>query len=266
MLGKFLYKNTEVRYKDEGYGVPMVLLHGYLESLDIWESFANRLAGNYRVIRPDIPGHGKSGLMGSVHTMQLMAESVKALLDKLSVNKCILIGHSMGGYITMAFVDAYPERLMGFSLFHSTPYADTDEKKTNRDREIDLVKKGKKDLIVHTNIPKSFANENIDKLKIEITRAIEIGRKTPDEGIIALLEGMKQRSDRSEVILKSHVPLLWIFGRKDNYINFEQAFDNARINNNSEKIILENSGHMGFIEEPEKSLQGIQSFIKKCSM
>ena len=140
----FEYNNSKIRYKDQGNGKPIVLLHGYLESLDIWHNFAEKLAGKYRVISLDIPGHGSSDVIAETHTMDLMADIVHSLLSHQEINKCLLVGHSMGGYVTLAFADKYMDRLDGFILFHSSPFPDTDDKKDQRNREKALIREGKK--------------------------------------------------------------------------------------------------------------------------
>jgi len=265
MTGTVNFRNTSIRYKVEGAGTEVVLLHGYLESLDIWHKFSGELRKKFRVVSIDLPGHGQSGIIADVHTMEIMAEAVNAVLDELNISKCILTGHSMGGYVTMAFADLFYDRLYGYSLFHSTPFADTEEKKQNRSREIELVNQGKKELIFNINIPKAFANDNIDKLKSEVEWAVQIARNTADKGIKAVLEGMKQRHDRSEILGNSSVPVLLILGKKDNYISFDAVMNKIKLNEKGEIFILENSGHMGFIEEMEESLIALTSFVMKCT-
>lgn len=259
------YKGTDIKITDEGKGIPVVLLHGYLESSEIWQTFSEKLKNYFRIFRIDLPGHGESGIIDSIHSMDLMAHAVSFVLDAHFIEKCIMIGHSMGGYVTLAFADNYPERLLGFCLFHSSPFADTDEKKQNRDREIDMVKSGKKDLLFKNNVPKGFANDNLQRLKGKVNQALEIAQKTPEDGIVAILKGMKIRPDRVGVILKSEIPFLWILGTKDNYIHFDAIRPRIGLNSRGELFVLENSGHMGFIEEPEKSLQKIISFVNICA-
>lgn len=265
MIDKVDFKDSTIRYKSEGAGTPLVLLHGYLESLNIWNKLAAELSKEFRVVSIDLPGHGHSGIIANVHTMEIMAEGVNVVLNKLEINKCILIGHSMGGYVTMAFADLFPGRLYGCSLFHSTPFADTEEKKQNRDREIELVNQGKKELIFNTNIPKAFADDNLNRLKSEVERAIQIARNTADKGIRAVLEGMKLRKDRSEILINSNIPVLLILGKKDNYISFDAIMKKIVLNDKGEIFILENSGHMGFIEETEESLAAVTSFVRRCT-
>jgi len=255
------YNGHNVRYKDQGSGTPLVLLHGYLESLNSWDNFAASLASEYRIITPDLPGHGETGVPGTVSSMDYMAEVVKYVMESAGITKAIVIGHSMGGYATLAFADRYPEALLGFGLFHSAPFPDTDEKKKNRDREIQLVREGKKNLIFNTNIPKMFADDNLERLADKVETAKEIARGTPEEGIIAVLEGMKARPDRTQLVKNPEVPFLYLLGKKDKYIAFENIepfiseLTNARIE------ILENSGHMGFVEEKERSEEIIKAFM-----
>jgi pimeloyl-ACP methyl ester carboxylesterase len=265
MTGKVHFRNTSIRYKVEGTGKEIVLLHGYLESLDIWYKFSEELKNKFRVVSIDLPGHGQSGIITDVHTMEIMAEGVNVVLEELNINKCILVGHSMGGYVTMAFVDLFCDRLYGYSLFHSTPFADTEEKKQNRNREIELVNQGRKELIFSTNVPKAFANDNLDRLKSEVEWALQIAKDTTDEGIKAVLEGMKIREDRSEILCNSKIPVLLILGKKDNYIPFDTIMNKIKLNDKGEIFILKNSGHMGFIEEKEESLIALSSFVEKCA-
>ncbi|MBN1416229.1 MAG: alpha/beta hydrolase [Bacteroidales bacterium] len=258
------FLQTKLHALSEGDGFSLVLLHGYLESMNIWDDFAARLKQHFRVIRMDLPGHGESGPVAPAHSMEIMAESVKTVLDALSVNKCLLVGHSMGGYVTLAVAEAMMEKLYGFCLFHSTPFADNDEKKANRDREIELVQKGKKELIINSNIPKGFADDNLLKFQTHVAKAISIALKTPDDGIIAALRGMKSRCDRSSVIQNSPVPVLWILGEKDNYINYQAVREKIALNRMGRLLILKNSGHMGFIEEHENTFSHLLSFCKEC--
>jgi pimeloyl-ACP methyl ester carboxylesterase len=257
------YHDAVIRYSDLGYGEPVVLVHGYLESLEIWNGFADELSEDYRVICVDLPGHGRSGIYAAIDSMAIMADAVKRVLDVLGIGRTVIIGHSMGGYAALAFEDFYPEITIGFGLFHSHALADPEEKKANRDREIALVKAGKKQQFINVNIPKAFATDNLEKFAEQVEWARQIALATPDDGIINALKGMKARPDRRDVLKNSTDPLVVIAGKKDNYIPFEiyeQHFDLAP---DTEVIILENSGHMGFIEEKDKSLEGVRRFLEK---
>lgn len=263
MLNDINYKNISIRFDDGGEGIPVVLLHGYLESLNIWDGIACKLSEKYRVIAIDLPGHGETGIIEEASSMEFMAETVKVVLDYLQIEKCILFGHSMGGYATLAFLERYPERLLGFSLFHSKPQADTEVAVENRRRSIGLIQQGKKKLIVNTNVPNSFANDNIDKFKDELEFAKKIAMHTPDEGIIAALKGMMHRPSREKILFGTSLPFLFILGKKDNFLPFNDIYSLTKMPAKGEYLILENSGHMGFIEEKENALKGMFYFIEK---
>jgi pimeloyl-ACP methyl ester carboxylesterase len=252
MEKRIQYKGIQAVYSDTGEGTCIVLLHGYLESGRIWQEFTERFPAGYRFIVPDLPGHGDSETWGKVHTMDELAGFVNAVLEAEGISKVFLAGHSMGGYVTMAFADLYHEKLSGYSLVHSTPFADSQEKRDNRDREISLVLCGKKRQIVMVNIPKSFASESLVPLSQKVQWLKQMALKNPDEGIIALLNGMKERPDRTPVLQNRNLPLLLIGGMKDNYIPVEVFDKLVHLAPHARVLRLEASGHMGFIEERER--------------
>lgn len=262
MRQQLVIHNKKVTYTDQGKGTTIVLLHGYLESLEIWGAFANQLAKNYRVICFDIPGHGKSETISEQHTMDILAETLSAALQKLDVKRCFMIGHSMGGYVTLMFHKLFPEKLIGFSLFHSHPFADSEETKKKRKREISLVQDGKKDLIAKVNIPNAFADENLEKFKKHVEKATQIALNTPADGIIANLYAMLNRPDMSESLANTSLPFLFIAGKKDNYIDFNTVVPKVKMPEHSSLCILKNSGHMGFFEEEDQSVCFITNFLK----
>jgi pimeloyl-ACP methyl ester carboxylesterase len=261
MRKKIHYNGIELHYRDTGKGDCIVLLHGYLETGEIWEGFMERLHDRFRVIVPDLPGHGLSGTWGKVHTMEDLAGAVHAVLKAEGTGKVFLVGHSMGGYVTMAFAELYPRFLKGYSLFHSTCFADNEEKKKNRAREISLVLCGKKRQIINVNIPKGFSNDQSERLEVEVKRAREIALSNPEEGIIAILNGMMSRPDRTHVLKDGSKPLLLIGGMRDNYIPAEVFEKLATLAPHASILRLEESGHMGFIEEPEKSAEAIRKMM-----
>jgi pimeloyl-ACP methyl ester carboxylesterase len=259
------FKNGRIRVKDEGKGDVVVLLHGYLESLDIWDTFAGKLAEKCRVISLDIPGHGQSSVVADVHTMSLMAEGVHTVMQYLDIQKFVLAGHSMGGYVSLAYLAEYPEHLAGICLFHSTPFADTEKKKASRAKEIRLIRAGKFTLICNTSVPNGFADDNLSRMPEKVEFAKEIARRNPPGGVIALLEGMRQRPDRQELLQNNRsLPLLFILGKKDNYIPFDKIYPVAKACPCSTVSVLEETGHSGFLEEPEKSAGFVLSFLDKC--
>jgi pimeloyl-ACP methyl ester carboxylesterase len=263
-LNNIVYNTVNIRFSDEGKGKPVVLLHGYLESLEIWYPFANELIKKYRIIAIDMPGHGKTGTLNRTASVEYMAECVKAVLDHLKIDKSVIIAHSMGGYAMLAFAELWPERLNGIGLFHSVSWADLPEKREARDREIELVKQGKKQLIFNVNVPKGFANDNLVKFSNEIENAKIIAANTIDEGIIAALNGMKNRKDRTAVLEKISVPVFFGVGKKDNYIPIEKLMSLTILPKIKYIAVFENSGHMGFIEEKEYAVDEIEQFLEIC--
>lgn len=264
MLKNIYIDERKIRVSDTGEGTTLVFLHGYLESLEIWDSFLKYFEEEFRVIAIDIPGHGESDVFSGIHTMELMADTINLVLENLGIDKCFMFGHSMGGYITMAFYELYWDKLLGFSLFHSTPFADNEEKREARDREIELVQQGKKRLIIDINIPKAFATDNLEKFKDRLSNAKKIAGNCPDEGIIALLNGMKMRPDRSSLLKEAEIPFLYFLGKKDNYIPFDQIVERINLPSHTKMITLEDSGHMGFIEEAGIAAKSIKDFIEEA--
>ncbi len=261
MIKTLGYKGATIHYSIEGSGTTLLFLHGYLESLEIWNTFTKRFTGSFRVICMDIPGHGKSGILGEVHEMGEMARVAAAVLDAENIDKAVVIGHSMGGYVTMEFVHLFSERTLGYCLFHSTCFADNDEKRENREREISLILCGKKSQIIRTNIPKAFAGEHLESMEESVQRAIEIASGSPDEGTVALLRGMMVRRDHSETLKRRQPPPMIIWGERDNYIGrkvFEKLVELAP---HAFVTVLKRSGHLGFIEEPDCAYSGMTDYL-----
>lgn len=257
------FKNTQVFFTDRGTGTPLILLHGYLESSAIWGKFGTELEKYFRVITVDLPGHGKSESFGRIQTMEMMSDAVYEVVRFLGISDAVIAGHSMGGYVALAFAERHKESVKGLVLLHTTPFADTDEKKQNRNREIGLVLQGKKDLIYNVNIPKAFADCNLEEFANQIDFGREIARNTPDEGIIAVLEGMKLRPDRTQLLKNIQIPVLFVAGKKDNYIPMEASREISGLSENIQHVFLEKSGHMGFIEERTQCLYSVVSFVNE---
>lgn len=257
----FHHSSGKIFYTDNGNGVPVILIHGYLETSEIWKEFAEGMQKRFRVITVDLPGHGRSDIFGEVHSMELMADAVNGLLISLETESVFMIGHSMGGYVTMAFVDKYPEMLRGYSLFHSHPFADSPEAVAKRQMEIRLVRSGNKGKMFPQSASRLFAETNLEKFAVAVRRSKEIAEDVPAEGIIAVLRGMMERPSRATVIEEGKIPCLWILGARDNHINAEKMLARIKLPSNVRVEIFENSGHMGFIEEKDKALDLLTEFI-----
>lgn len=263
MNEKFLMAgSTALHIADSGVGDKcVVLLHGYLESMYVWDDFAKLLTPSVRVITVDIPGHGISEVKGGVHTMEMVADVLHEMLKSLGIEKVTMVGHSMGGYVTLAFCACHSEQLDGLVLLSSSPFPDTELKRENRRREIALVRAGKKDALARVAPEAGFAPHNRQRLKSYIDDLVECVHITEDDGIVALLGGMIERVDQNEMLSKCGVPQLFILGKHDGYIPVEAAEEFIKLNPQAEVAWLENSGHMGFIEEPEACAEALLKFV-----
>lgn len=259
------FEGIKVSYSSTGTGKPLVLLHGYLEAAEVWAPFAQRLSGDFRVIAVDLPGHGDSGVKGDTHTMEFLAGAVRAVISDAGEKRVFMIGHSLGGYVTLAFAELYPEMLAGYSLFASHPHADTPEAVAKRNREIEVVKAGKKNIMYPGNISMMFAEMNQKTMAVELRRSKTIASRNSGEGIIAMLNGMIARPSRKSLVESGKIPLLWILGRHDLYFTPERAIRDTVLPPNTEVVILEKSGHLGFIEEPEISAELVDGFARKLA-
>ena len=262
MYGSILYKGKKISFADRGEGNALILLHGFLENKSIWDYFSKKLSENFRVITIDLPGFGGSECMGKIHLMEQMANVVNKVLQYLKVKSSLMIGHSMGGYVTLAYAAKYPGKLKGFGLFHSHALADSPDARLNRDRAIDIVKADRGGFI-YNFIPDLFAPENVSKHEKEIKKLFDEALLTSREAIIAALEGMKYRTDKRDVLINARVPVLFILGKKDSRIPFEKTLAQAALPPVCEILVLDRVGHMGYIEARQLTLKTIEGFARK---
>ena len=263
MKKQIIFQNQNINYQTEGQGECIVLLHGFMEDLGMWNHHSEELSKDYQVLCIDLPGHGETGIWRESHGMDFMAEIVEQVLLAEAIEKCIMVGHSMGGYTTLAFAEKYPQRLNGFGLFHSHSMADSDEAKKNRKRTIEIVKQEKMSFI-NQFIPSLFAENNQLIFKKEIEHQIEMANAMNPQGIIAALAGMKERTMRLDVIAFSKVPVLFILGKKDSRIAIDHALAQASTAPLAQITVLGNSGHMGWLEEKSKTTSTIKGFCEFC--
>lgn len=239
----------------------VVLLHGYLESMLIWDEFMELLRHRVRVVTLDLPGHGVSVVEREVHSMEYMAECVALTMEALDIHHYSVVGHSMGGYVALAMCEMYATRLDSVVLLSSTTSADSQEKCERRRREIELVKAGKKNMLARLVPHAGFAPQNARRLADRIADVEELIMITEDEGVMAVLAGMIERKDRGEMLRQSSVPHMFIFGRHDVYIPNDVAEQIAKEHPEARIVWLEESGHMGFYEEPERCAEAILEMV-----
>lgn len=251
------YKNTSISATSQGAGNPLVLLHGFLESKEIWKDFAEELSTRRQVICIDLPGHGKSGNFGKIHTMAIMAEAVKAVLDELGVQKASFAGHSMGGYVSLEFQNIFPTICSSLVLVNSTPRADSEERKANRDRAAALVLKNKR-AFVSMAISNLLTPENnkIFKSQIEILKKRAL--KFSTEGIYAAIEGMKIRTDHTGLFKNFKGQKIVVAGRQDLVLEYNTIKALALSCGSEFKSLPD--GHLSFLEN-KAELREILHFI-----
>lgn len=259
-MKQICYKNTEIFYSDTGKGTAVVLLHGFLENQTMWKDLVSVLSHKNRVITIDLLGHGATECLGYIHSMEKNAEIVKAVLSHLRIRKVILVGHSMGGYVALAFAELYPATIKGLVLLNSTSKEDSAKRKHNRDRAIKAVKQNYVNF-VRLSIANLFSENNRERLEKEIENVKLEALKTPLQGIVASLEGMKIRKDREFILHESEFPKLLIIGKNDPVLNYE---DNLKqVENTNTELITFPDGHMSHIENKEELAMVLVEFFKR---
>lgn len=245
-----------INFRELGSGTPLVLLHGFCETNEIWGDLATMLAQQYRVIAADLPGFGKSPLPEHV-AIDSVASSVWAWLDELGVVSPAVIGHSLGGYVTLAMAGQRPADISRFVLFHSNASADNDEKKANRNKVIDFVKANGVEPYIKTFVPGLFFN----KESAEVAFAYNICKQVSASTLIAYAGAMRDRPARHDVLRSFNRPLLFIAGEHDELMPVAGLEEQARMAKNPVFKVLPRSGHMGMLENPAGSLEIIQNFM-----
>lgn len=254
-----LFKNTQIHYSDHGKGNAIVLLHGFLENSNMWNFYVEPLSQKYRIITIDLLGHGKTDCLGYVHTMEEMALVVHFVLHKLRIRKASFIGHSMGGYVALAFAELYPDFIRKIMLLNSTSKEDDAERKLNRERAIEAVKQNK-NTFTQLAISNLFSPDNRERLMTEIEEVRSEALKTSIQGVIAAIEGMKIRKDREFILKENRFPITLVAGKKDPVLNLESIQKQSE--HNSVTLIWLPDGHMSHIENKEEVLQIFHQFCK----
>lgn len=254
------FKNTNISYSDTGKGTAIVLLHGFLENQQMWNNYVAAFAKKNRVITIDLLGHGETECLGYMHSMEDNADVVHAVLTKLHIRKAIFVGHSMGGYVALAFAELFPDYIKGLVLLNSTSRADNDERKLNRDRAIKAVKQSFVNFI-SLSIANLFSEENREKLLNEIELVKKEALKTPLQGIVAALEGMKIRMDREVLLHLTPYPKMLILGKKDPVLQYEETKEQTE--NTEVELVTFPDGHMSHIENESALTKVLLEFFKK---
>lgn len=258
-MEKVQCNGNTICYVDQGQGEPVILLHGFCGSSSYWEQLVPFLNG-YRVIVPDLRGHGRSDAPMGSYTMEQMADDVLTLMDELNIPKAAMFGHSMGGYIGLSFMQRHSERLTAFGMIHSTAYPDSEEGKGKRDQAVSTIRTEGITAFVDELIPGLFAPETQGQKPECIQKAKEVGYLTPPQGAIGAAMAMRERPDRRDVLSSTTLPVLLIAGEKDGLIPADRVFTTE--NPNVTQTVIAGAGHMSLMEEPEELGQAITSFLE----
>jgi pimeloyl-ACP methyl ester carboxylesterase len=263
-LKKLTYKGVNVSYEyRRKKGQPtIVLLHGFLESGAVWNDYVKVLSKRYAVINIDLLGHGGTGCTAYVHTMEEMAEMTRAVLKAHDVRKAFFVGHSMGGYVALAFAERYPDNTKGICLFNSSAFGDSTLKQQDRDRAIKVVKSNH-ERFVREVIPKLFVRMDTPALKTALKQTLKGALGTSKQGIIAALEGMKIRENRELVLKFSPCPVLFVIGKKDGLLKYKDLIEQSKLNKNGAYYLSEKGGHLCFFEDKYPCLTALTKFISK---
>ena len=255
------YKGKKLTYFDLGSGPVVVLLHGFGEDANIWKDQVRHLQKKFRVITPHLPGSGTSEIIEDM-SMEGIAESLHFLLQQEGISKCVLIGHSMGGYITLAFAERHSEMLSGFGLFHSTAYADTAEKKETRKKGIEFIKLHGAAAFLKTATPNLYSNITKEEKGEVIENHIQSVNYFSKDALIKYYEGMMGRSDRTHVLKQNKLPFLIVLGKEDAVVPLKDGLAQSYLPVVSHVHILQKSAHMGMVEEAEETNTLIAEYLQ----
>lgn len=254
------FQGKEIFYRVIGSGKPVILVHGFGEGSEIWHNQVRFLQEKCKLIIPDIPGSGRSELNDDT-SMEGMAEAILAIMQEEKCIPCPVIGHSMGGYITLALAEKYPEILTAFGLFHSSAFADSDEKKATRQKGISFIQQHGAGEFLKTVTPNLFAPDSKNKIPKLIQDLVEQGNNFTSHSLVSYYQAMMQRPDRTEVLRKAAVPVLFIMGKYDNAVPTDDNLKQCHLPEKSYIHILVQSGHMGMLEEPDRCNRILEEFL-----
>jgi pimeloyl-ACP methyl ester carboxylesterase len=257
-----LFRGEMVEYEIRGTGSPVMLVHGFTEDRRIWDPLLQGMENKYKWILPDLPGSGQSAFNVSLPKLKDFAESILAIADFENIRELALIGHSMGGYISLAFAEKYPERINALGLFHSSSYADTHEKKEARDKNIRFIQKNGSALFVEQAIPGLFSDDFKSKHPEEIQKLIDRYANFNQDALVLYLNAMKHRPVTTGVLKSITKPVLFIMGEEDKAVPLKDALEQCHLPQISYIHILTPTAHMGMIENTSLCNSFIDRFLE----
>ncbi|NIK80210.1 pimeloyl-ACP methyl ester carboxylesterase [Paenibacillus castaneae] len=248
----------------------IVLIHGFCGSSQYWQKICPLMSDEYRIIIPNLRGHGGSSSPEGTYTMDVMADDIAKLLETLGIDKVVMFGHSLGGYVTAAFAEKYPEKLKGFALIHSTVRPDSDETKEKRVRDIADIREKGITAFVRNIIPDLFNEEKLDEMRDDVNELIRVGQQMKAEAAISTIQGMMQRPDRSHVLAEAAFPVLLVAGAADGLIKPDDSFSVTSANDaestykypHTLETTFEDVGHMSLLEVSDQLARVMSTYLK----
>lgn len=254
--------NNEIHFTDEGKGLPLLFIHGFCETHEMWDDFKIPFLKDFRVITVDLPGFGKSPLPSGGFALADIADVIADFLASLNIKQVVVIGHSLGGYVTLELAKLKPELINGFCLFHSTALADDEEKKDSRNKTIDFVEKRGVEVFATSFVPSLFYSKNRKNLTSEIDKAVAIASQTLLKTLVAYTKAMRDRQDRTDVLENFVNPILIMAGEKDTSVPLEKIEPQFLLPKRGIVKVLENTGHMGMFEKKTETQQTLKDFLE----
>lgn len=262
--------NKRIYLRSAGSGTPVLLLHGFGEDGEIWRDQWESIAAGFEVLVPDLPGSGHSAAIDDM-SMEGIADCMHALLEAAVPNqtggkRIIVIGHSMGGYITLALAEKYPAELKGFGLFHSTAYPDSAEKKEARRKSIAFIESHGSAPFIRQSIPNLFADRFRTNNAATVEELIVRYSDFDPRSLVAYYEAMINRPSRTDVLKNAGCPVLFIAGKQDKAVSYADVLEQCHLPAVAEWCVLESAGHMGMFEEREKCRGALQHFLTTVTL
>jgi pimeloyl-ACP methyl ester carboxylesterase len=257
------YQQKQLHYEVLGKGPVVVLVHGFGEDSSVWRNQKDAFSG-FQLILPDLPGSGSSDMIEDM-SMEGLAESLLAILDQEKVEQCILIGHSMGGYVALAFAEKHSNRLKGLGLFHSTTFADSEAKIETREKGIQFIQEHGAFAFLRTSTPNLFSPNSKENKKHLIEDQVQRTVSFTDAALIRYYESMIKRPDRTSLLKTTTLPVLFIMGRHDAAVPLQDSLQQCHLPALSYVHILNESGHMGMLEQVTESNKYLLDYILDTS-
>ncbi len=260
MNKELIVNGKKLFYRVSGSGKPVILIHGFGETGNVWNRQVAALQSSFRIIVPDLPG---SGLSEEIPDMSIegLAESIHSIIHEENIHACPVIGHSMGGYVSLALAEYYPNHVSALGLFHSTAFADSEEKKATRRKGMDFIRQHGAFEFLQATSPNLFSAKTRAQKPGEVAEFIDNLSNFSPTALVSYYEAMIKRPDRTEVLKDSHLPILFIMGEHDMAVPLQDSLKLCPLPEKAYIHILHESGHMGMLEEPEKSNWILDNFL-----